>query len=425
MIRLFKNKPSKTKICITLCLITILISFLLLFFIDNTTEISSEWLHLSMELPSSILSVIIGIFGVIFFINNGTIFYLIVGMGFIISGCEALIYSSLNFYNSIAEPDEYTISRLLLGILLITGLISNKKIKNKKIVRYLSVIVIPVSLLTVIILLIKFNTLVLNDILLSIIFLIATFLSIYRLYQKNDTITSFLALSTLLISIGQIYLAKSVILYDIYFVSGHIFFLFSYTLMITGLLTFIFSQYKELKNIKRILQDKEVSLEKERSQLQSIFNNIDDFIYVVDPENSKILFANKSMENSFGKKLEGKICYLEVCGQDYQCSHCLIKNNIKTSRKNHKEFNKVLNKTFSTTESYIKWPDGKDVVFHVLSDISEISESKTKLEQTLSETIRLNELMIKREKRIIEMKKEVNSLLIDLNREIKYKNTEI
>ncbi len=425
MIKLIKAESSKTKKCIILCLITICFSFLLWFSIDNSTKISSEWFHLSMELSSSILANIIGVFGVIFFINNGTIFYLIVGMGFIISGCEALIYSSMNFYNLLPEPDEYTISRLMLGILLIMGLISNRKIRSEKIVRYLTVTVIPVSLFTVIILIINLNTLVLNDILLSSIFLVATFLSIRRLNKKNDTITSFLALTTLIISIGQIYLARSRALYDIYFVTGHIFILFSYTLMITGLLIFIFSQYKELKNVKRILQNKEISLEKEKSQLQLIYNNIDDFIYVVDPENSKIIFANKSMENSFGKKLEGKICHLEVCGHDYQCSNCIINSKTKTSKKNSKEFNKVLNKTFSSTESFIKWPNGNDVVFHVLSDVSEIAESKTKLEQTLSETIRLNELMIKREKRIIEMKKEVNSLLVELNREIKYKNTEI
>ena len=49
----------------------------------------------------------------------------------------------------------------------------------------------------------------------------------------------------------------------------------------------------------------------ERSQLLSIFDSIDESIYVVDPETHEILFANETMKKLFGEELVGETCYLK------------------------------------------------------------------------------------------------------------------
>lgn len=55
-------------------------------------------------------------------------------------------------------------------------------------------------------------------------------------------------------------------------------------------------------------------------------------------------------------------------------------------------------------------------------DISEAKEHEEKLKKTLAHTKQLNSLTFNREKRIIEMKKEVNALLLELGKEPKYKS---
>lgn len=434
--KLEKIKLSQTKLCIVLCSLFIIIFIFLWTPIINSSLISSEGFHFSMELSSSILAVIIGIFGIAYFINGGNTFSLIVGLGFFIAGSEDLVHGYISIKTSHAAPETYIIGRVILGILIILGVISEKKIKKRIQIKIISLIIVPVTLITGMVVIFNIHLppiekphiipgiLNYNDFFLAIIFFIATITCIIRLHRKNDIITSFLSISTLLMAFAQVYLSYSREMNDMPFIAAHTSVFLSYAIMISGLLAFIFNQYNILSATKHKLKENERVLEQERSQLLSIFNNIDDLIYVVDPDNSRVLFANKSMEQAFGKKLKGKICYKEICDLKYRCSHCIL-NNSNSSKHSADEYNKVLDKTFTTTESYIKWPDGKDVVFHILSDISKMAESKEELEQTLSETIRLNELMIRREKRIIEMKREVNSLLLELNREIKYKNTEI
>lgn len=430
-------KLTQTRLCLICCSLILTIFASLWVPISNSARISSKGFHFSMELSSSILAIIIGVFGIAYFITGGNTFSLIVGLGFFIAGSEDLVHGFQSINNSYNAPETYIIGRTILGILIILGITSERRVKKKNQIKFLSMILIPLSLIIVAVIMLNINLVPYNpinssigvsnfqDFILGLVFIAATITSIIRLSKKNDIITFFLSISVILMAVGQIYLSFSITHNDMFFIASHFCVFFSYTIMITGLLTFIFNQYRALIAVKLELKKKETYLEQERSQLLSIFNNIDDLIYVVDPENSRILFANKSMENAFGKSLKGKICYKEICGLDYRCSHCILSSNKSSIRKNEKEFNKILDKSFSAAESYIKWPDGKDVVFHVLSDVSQITESKNKLEETLNQTIRLNELMIKREKRIIEMKREVNSLLLELNREKKYKNTDI
>jgi len=55
-------------------------------------------------------------------------------------------------------------------------------------------------------------------------------------------------------------------------------------------------------------------------------------------------------------------------------------------------------------------------------DMSERKKTEDKLNKTLTEIERFNKLMISREGRVIEMKKEVNALLAELGREPRYKS---
>ena len=60
----------------------------------------------------------------------------------------------------------------------------------------------------------------------------------------------------------------------------------------------------------------------ERSQLLSIFDGIEDIVYVTDPHTYKVLYANKAMKEKFGGKLIGGICYREFQRRDSPCDFC-------------------------------------------------------------------------------------------------------
>ena len=60
----------------------------------------------------------------------------------------------------------------------------------------------------------------------------------------------------------------------------------------------------------------------EREQLLSIFDSINEVIFVVDVETWEVLFTNKFMKNLYGKELIGGLCYQEVHGLARPCDHC-------------------------------------------------------------------------------------------------------
>jgi len=60
----------------------------------------------------------------------------------------------------------------------------------------------------------------------------------------------------------------------------------------------------------------EETLAFERSQLLSIFDGMDDVVYVTDPYTYEVLYANKAMKEKFGGALVGGICYREIQRRD-------------------------------------------------------------------------------------------------------------
>jgi len=77
----------------------------------------------------------------------------------------------------------------------------------------------------------------------------------------------------------------------------------------------------------------------------------------------------------------------------------------------------AVNQQLSASEQQLKATNQK-----LESEISERKQAEEKLQETLADIERFNQLMIVREERVIEMKKEVNSLLAELGREPQYKS---
>jgi len=125
-------------------------------------------------------------------------------------------------------------------------------------------------------------------------------------------------------------------------------------------------------------------LEAKHQQLLSIFNSIDDLIYVSDPETYEVLFVNEAVKEMLGDVV-GKKCYKVFQGFDAPCPFC---TNDKIFGKNiglsytWEHQNLVLKRWFRCTDRAIMWSDNRFVRFEMAIDITDLKSAEEKLRQT-------------------------------------------
>lgn len=122
----------------------------------------------------------------------------------------------------------------------------------------------------------------------------------------------------------------------------------------------------------------------ERAQLLSIFDGIDDAVYVTDPYTYEVLYANKAMKDKFGGELVGGICYRKFQERDSPCDFCTNPIILKERGKPYhwEYYNHTVDRYFMIMDRFIKWPDGRDVRFEIAKDITD----RKRTEETLRES---------------------------------------
>jgi PAS domain S-box-containing protein len=127
----------------------------------------------------------------------------------------------------------------------------------------------------------------------------------------------------------------------------------------------------------------EESLEFERKQLLSIFEGMDESVHVIDPATYEILYANPSLEKTFGRKLVGQICYKVFRNLDTPCENCVYRNVFENGGKPYKwEFhNPVVARTLAMSSQIIRWPDGRDVLLELATDITDQKRAELALRE--------------------------------------------
>lgn len=128
----------------------------------------------------------------------------------------------------------------------------------------------------------------------------------------------------------------------------------------------------------------EQELETERIQVLSIFDSIDEAIYVADPHSYEILFVNQALKNALGKDPTGGLCYVEFQGLEQPCELCtnpvLLASPGKTY---HWEYhNPRLEHDYLIVDRLIRWSDGRDARFELALDITERKSMETKLKES-------------------------------------------
>jgi PAS domain S-box-containing protein len=129
-------------------------------------------------------------------------------------------------------------------------------------------------------------------------------------------------------------------------------------------------------------------------QLVSLFEAIDEKIYVADPETHQILYVNGAMERSFGKELLGGKCHKMFQGLEEPCDFCtnplIFGKNL--GRTHVWEFkNRKTHRWRRCIDKAIRWNGGRMVRFEMAIDIHGLKVAEEALQESEKKYRRLVE----------------------------------
>ena len=140
----------------------------------------------------------------------------------------------------------------------------------------------------------------------------------------------------------------------------------------------------ELESANAVLHEEKHQNSLAFEELVSIFDGIDEPIYVADPNTYDILYVNQAAKNLWGEGVDRK-CHAYLQGRDTPCPFCT----------NEKIFGEHLGRTyiwefrneisghwFRCLDKAIHWPDGRLVRYEMAIDVSNRKQIEQSLEQT-------------------------------------------
>jgi PAS domain S-box-containing protein len=180
----------------------------------------------------------------------------------------------------------------------------------------------------------------------------------------------------------------------------------------------------------------EAVFEAERKQLVTMFDGMDEVVYVSDPQTYEILYMNQRAKDNWGDRV-GDQCYRALQNLDSPCPFCTNDRIFgeNAGQPHIWEFqNQVNQRWFHCIDRAIQWPDGRAVRLELAIDITDRKQAEaalrqaketaesanTALEAKVRELEAFNRLAVGREMRMIELKQEINELLAAQGRESEY-----
>ncbi|MCK4871609.1 MAG: PAS domain S-box protein, partial [Phycisphaerales bacterium] len=125
----------------------------------------------------------------------------------------------------------------------------------------------------------------------------------------------------------------------------------------------------------------EAALELERRQFRSIFDSIDEVVYISDPTTYELLFMNAAARANWGDSV-GRKCYEVLQNRDAPCPFCtndrIFGDN--TGQTHIWEFQNTVNHHwYRCIDKAILWPDGRTVRYEMAIDITKHREAEEEL----------------------------------------------
>ena len=126
--------------------------------------------------------------------------------------------------------------------------------------------------------------------------------------------------------------------------------------------------------------------QREHRQLLSIFDSMDEPVYVADPQNYELLYINEAFRHLWGDCIGWK-CYNALQNRSAPCPFCT--NSIfstKSSQTYIWEFQNENNRQwYRCIDRAIQWPDGRNVRFEMAIDITENKNAEIELKRSNDE----------------------------------------
>lgn len=124
---------------------------------------------------------------------------------------------------------------------------------------------------------------------------------------------------------------------------------------------------------------------REYQRILSLFDNISELIYVIDPKNYRIIYANKTVTDLWGEDLVGTTCYETMQNLNAPCYFCenasLILNEGEVYR--FESYYEQWDKYYLKEAKMIDWPGYDKVRLEVAIDITEVKISQRILEERI------------------------------------------
>jgi PAS domain S-box-containing protein len=149
------------------------------------------------------------------------------------------------------------------------------------------------------------------------------------------------------------------------------------------------SEDGEVKGILAVFDDiterrrTEETIKKEREQLLSIFDSMDEVVYVADPTTFELLYVNEAFRRNFGQGI-GQPCFKILQNRTGSCPFC-TNNRIfgqHTGTTYIWEFqNEKTKNWFRCIDRAIRWSDDRMVRFEIAIDITEIKKMNVELQK--------------------------------------------
>ena len=147
---------------------------------------------------------------------------------------------------------------------------------------------------------------------------------------------------------------------------------------------------------KDIVERKKIEqkLNLQRGQLLSIFDSIDEPIYISAPDTYEILFMNKALKKLI-PEINSNICFQVLQGLNEPCPFCT--NPIIFGEKIGKQhiwehFHPSSNKWFRCIDKAIEWPDGRMVRYEMAIDITEQKKAAEERQQLAAQLRRAEKM---------------------------------
>ena len=124
-------------------------------------------------------------------------------------------------------------------------------------------------------------------------------------------------------------------------------------------------------------------LHEEHEQLLSIFDNLEEAIYVCDPATYEVLYANAVLRRQLGDVV-GKPCFEVFQRRDSPCPHCtndrIFGDNL--GRTHLWEFrNPIAERSYHCIDRAIRWPDGRMVRCEIAIDVEDLRKMESQRER--------------------------------------------